>query len=203
MMALVVSCCMVGVLLFSVGFLLGVGVSLPDSPLYAFKRDVRVAAVVDLPASVPVILTRPPSPAPPREVPAELLPEPETAVPVPSPEPAASAAVPQEAAPPASAPEAASQPEVPSAEQPPPLAFSVQVGAFLLEKEAHSAVEELQQKGYTPYIATAWGDWNGKKRLWHQVQIGDYADREQASLAAAGFSHAEKMPAIVRRVNPL
>lgn len=203
MMALALSCSLVGILLFSVGFLLGVGVSLPESPLYAFKRDARMAAVADLPASVPVILTLPPSPAPPRDVPAESLPEPEAAVPVPSPEPAASAAVPQEEAPPASGPEAVSQPVAPPAEQAPPMAFSVQVGAFLLEKEANSVVEELQQKGYTPYIATAWGDWNGKRRLWHQVQIGDYADREQASLAAAGFSAAEKMLAIVRRVNPL
>lgn len=203
MTALVVSCCMVGVLLFSVGFLLGVGVSLPDSPLYAFKRDARMAAVADIPASVPVIVTLPPSPAQPRDVPAESLTEPEAAVPVSQPEPTASAAAPQEEAPPASGPETAIQPVDPSAVQPLPMAFSVQVGAFLLEKEANSVVEELKQKGYTPYIATAWGDWNGKKRLWHQVQIGDYADREQASLAAAEFSRAEKMPAIVRRVNPL
>jgi cell division septation protein DedD len=81
--------------------------------------------------------------------------------------------------------------------------FAVQVGAFLLEREAESMVEDLQGKGYTPRIAQFWAMRHSRKRLWYAVRIGGYADRGQAAHAAADFTSKEGKLAIVRPISTL
>jgi cell division septation protein DedD len=92
-------------------------------------------------------------------------------------------------------------PPDPSATQ--AVAFAVQVGAFLLEREAEILVDDLQGKGYSPQIAQFWAMRNSRKRLWYAVRIGGYADRGQAAHAAADFTHKEGQHAIVRPVGSL
>lgn len=79
-------------------------------------------------------------------------------------------------------------------------AFTVQVGAFLEKSNAEVMLQNLRDKGYTPYIHTIWDD---MKRQWHTVRLGNYEDQETASKAAADFAKKERMPTSVRGVGVL
>jgi cell division protein FtsN len=98
------------------------------------------------------------------------------------------------------------QPEILSPPSPPATqagSFAVQVGAFLLEREAESLVDDLQIKGYNPQITQFWAARHNKKRLWYAVRIGAYADRRQAAHAAADYTRKESSLAIVRPMDVL
>ncbi len=81
-----------------------------------------------------------------------------------------------------------------------PLAFSVQVGVFVDENAANQLVRQLQSKGYTPIILTAADD---ESRQWYAVRIGAFANRTEATQAAANISAQEKIRAIVRPLGSL
>jgi cell division septation protein DedD len=94
-----------------------------------------------------------------------------------------------------------SPPPAPSATQ--AGTFAVQVGAFLLEREAESLVQDLREKGYSPQIAQFWAMRHSRKRLWYAVRSGGYADRRQAAHAATDFTSKEGKLAIVRPMDAL
>lgn len=75
------------------------------------------------------------------------------------------------------------------------LGFAVQVGAFLMEKNARGLAADLEGRGYSPYIFKAQ---DVKDRTWFAVRIGDYEDRKEASRVASEFTEKEKMRTVVR-----
>ena len=79
-------------------------------------------------------------------------------------------------------------------------AFSVQVGVFLSEGEAHQLGRQLQQKGYTPIGLAASDD---ESRLWYSVRIGSYDNETEAAQAASNIAVQEKLKAIVRPLGSL
>lgn len=80
------------------------------------------------------------------------------------------------------------------------VAFSIQVGVFLEEKDADRLVEEMKEKGYTPSVFAAL---DVNNRMWYSVRIGAYVDRAEASQAAASFTKQEKLKAVVRPFDSL
>lgn len=81
-----------------------------------------------------------------------------------------------------------------------PVAFSIQVGVFLEEKDAARLVEEMREKGYTPSVFEAL---DVNNRMWYSVRIGAYVDRGEAAQAAASFTKQEKLKAVVRPFDSL
>lgn len=79
-----------------------------------------------------------------------------------------------------------------SAESP---AFSVQLGAFASESDAHELARQLQKKGYAAVILAVRDD---KSRWWHVVRIGAYANKTEAAQAASSIAGREKITAVVR-----
>jgi sporulation related protein len=77
---------------------------------------------------------------------------------------------------------------------------TVQVGVFLDEKDASRLLKEVESKGYSP---TFFSGRDAEARQWYAVRIGVYADREQATKAAANFTKQEKMKAVVRPLESL
>jgi len=75
------------------------------------------------------------------------------------------------------------------------MGFAVQVGAFLMEKNARSLAADLEGRGYTPYVFKAQ---DAKDRTWYAVRMGDYGDKKEASQAASEFEKKEKMRTVVR-----
>ncbi|MFZ0614676.1 MAG: AAA family ATPase, partial [Desulfobacterales bacterium] len=75
------------------------------------------------------------------------------------------------------------------------LAYSVQVGAFLVEENAQRRVDQLARKGYTPGI-TAVKD--PQERVWYTVRIGDFASIELARKQADEFAARESRASVVR-----
>jgi cell division septation protein DedD len=78
--------------------------------------------------------------------------------------------------------------------------FSVQVGVFVAEKDAHQLVRQLQKKGYTPVVLAANDD---ESRLWYSVRIGAYKNMTDAAHAASNISEQEKLKAAVRPLGSL
>jgi cell division septation protein DedD len=81
-----------------------------------------------------------------------------------------------------------------------PPAYSVQVGAYLEEKEARSLAEQLENKGYTP---TVFSGLDAEARTWYAVRIGSYSNPKDAGQAAANFERQEKMKTVVRPADSL
>lgn len=79
-------------------------------------------------------------------------------------------------------------------------AFSVQVGVFASENEAHQLVRQLQKKGYTPIVLAANDD---ESRLRYSVRIGAYANMTEAAQAASNIAGQEKLKAVVRPLGSL
>lgn len=79
-------------------------------------------------------------------------------------------------------------------------AFSVQVGVFLDENDAHQLVRQLQKKGYTPIVLAASDD---ESRLWYAVRIGTYTNKTEATQAASNIAGQEKLKAVVRPLGSL
>ena len=80
-------------------------------------------------------------------------------------------------------------------------AFSVQVGVFASENDAHQLVRQLQKKGYTPIVLAAQND--DKSKLFYAVRIGAYRNQTEATQAASNISDQEKVKAIVRPLGSL
>jgi cell division septation protein DedD len=202
-----------GLLLFLAGLLLGLGLRLPDALRSAHAPHVQVAGDAPasagsssiLPAAGEYAAPSPASPHPDGEFETATSPSRPTptltdvglttALP---PAPTQPAAPSERAEMVASSDTPATPHREPQARPPVGATFAVQVGAFLLEREAQTLIEELSRKGYTPFIVQAWGMRNGKRRLWHTVRIGEYPDRDQARYAAADFTKQEGQPAIIR-----
>jgi cell division protein FtsN len=79
-------------------------------------------------------------------------------------------------------------------------AFSVEVGVFVSESDAHQLVRQLQQKGYTPIVLAASDD---ESRLWYSVRIGSYDNETEAAQAASNIAGQEKLKAVVRPLGSL
>jgi cell division septation protein DedD len=73
--------------------------------------------------------------------------------------------------------------------------FTVQVGAFWESRNAQRFYEALWEKGYAPYIFSAW---DTKNRLWHCVRIGYYKDLASAKREMNRFITRQKKEAIIR-----
>jgi cell division septation protein DedD len=80
------------------------------------------------------------------------------------------------------------------------MTHSVQVGAFLIKKNAERITGSLRKKGYDARIVI-FND--SKKRVWHTVRIGDYPTREIAKAYADAFTAKEKRESAVVPVDNL
>ena len=80
------------------------------------------------------------------------------------------------------------------------MAFSIQVGVFLEEKEANKLVREMESKGYSTSVFAAN---DAENRTWYSVRIGMYADQKEAAQAASSFTKQEKIKAVVRPIDSL
>ena len=78
------------------------------------------------------------------------------------------------------------------------MTHSIQVGAFLEEKNAHRLAERLKDSGHQPQIVTVQGP-DGLS--WFSVRIGDYPSIEIALQKAAAFTAVENLAAAVRPYN--
>jgi cell division septation protein DedD len=73
--------------------------------------------------------------------------------------------------------------------------YSLQIGAFREAKNSEKAIQELQTKGYEPYVIEQKG-----RSILQTVRIGRYADRAEALRAASDFRRREGLEAIVRPI---
>jgi cell division protein FtsN len=179
-----------GVLFFS-GLLVGVQWGLPaeaavapPAPRIAPKR---AAFVPDRPCRPEPEVRPAPTPTPPAPVAAPAL-KPDLRVsaepaPLPIPTPKAMPAV-------ARTPEPTT-PVTPDR----PGRYSLQIGAFREAKNSEKAIQELQTKGYEPYVIEQKG-----RSVLQTVRIGRYADRAEALRAASDFRRREGVEAIVRPI---
>jgi cell division septation protein DedD len=78
--------------------------------------------------------------------------------------------------------------------------FSVQVGVFASENDAHQLVRQLQKKGYAPIVLAANND---ESRLLYSVRIGTYTNKTEAAHAASNIADQEKLKAVVRPLGSL
>jgi cell division septation protein DedD len=74
------------------------------------------------------------------------------------------------------------------------VAYSVQVGSFVVEKNARKMAEDLKTKKYKASVLTMR---DSKNKLWYVVQIGDFAAMDKASRAAGEFTKKEEIVAVV------
>jgi cell division protein FtsN len=82
----------------------------------------------------------------------------------------------------------------------PKMTHSVQVGAFLIKKNAEMITSKLGKKGYDARIVIFK---DSKKRTWHTVRIGDYPSRAIAREYADAFTAKEKRESAVVPVDNL
>lgn len=80
------------------------------------------------------------------------------------------------------------------------MTHSIQVGAFLIKKNAEMITSKLRKKGYDARMVI-FND--SKKRIWHTVRIGDYPSREIAREYADAFTAKEKRESAVVPVDNL
>lgn len=196
-----------GSVLFFAGVLVGVQWGLPfdTAPAAAPIRPVPKRAAFQ-PADRPCKPVPEAAPAVPKPVPVpDLLPRPEPKrAAAPAPEP-----VPAQPAPPAPAPVPppapvmavavirAPDPEPKASPEPAggPGRYSLQIGAFRDPKNSEKVIQDLQAKGYEPYVIEQRG-----RSLLRTVRIGRYADRAEALRAASELRRREGLEAIVRPI---
>jgi cell division septation protein DedD len=75
--------------------------------------------------------------------------------------------------------------------------FTVQIGAFKEIERANKALNELNMKGYEPYILPYV---NSLGTSWYLVRIGKFNTREEAREYAISFQRTEGMEAILERI---
>jgi len=191
-----------GGMLFFSGLLVGVQFGLPfeGAPAAAVRPAVpRRAALV--PAVRPCL----PEPLAAPAAPQKNVPE---AAPIPEPELRASAAPPVE-------PEAFLSEPVPAPTPAPTVAqamtrteprampvpaggpgrFSLQIGAFRDPENSEKVLQDLQSRGYEPYVIEQRG-----RSLLRTVRVGRYSGRSEALRAASEFRRREGMEAVVRPI---
>ncbi len=199
-----------GGLLFFGGVLVGVQWGLP---LGSYTAPAPVVRQASLPAErpckpepkaapAPVVPVAPVIPAVPEPAPPEFEePEPQTF---------AAAAMPRKVAPvtpameePRPEPEAAPPPPVLPEPEPaiqvasqPEGRYSLQIGAFRQARNSEKVIQDLQSKGYEPYVIEERG-----RSVLKTVRIGRFMDRGEAQKAASDFRRREGMEAIVRPIN--
>jgi DedD protein len=125
----------------------------------------------------------PPKPAPVQPV--QAAPPPPAPVPAPAPPVATVAVTPEPEPEPKASPEPAAGPG----------RYSLQVGAFRDAKNSEKVIQDLQAKGYEPYVIEQKG-----RSVLRTVRIGRYADRAEAQRAAAELRRREGLEAIVRPI---
>ena len=76
--------------------------------------------------------------------------------------------------------------------------YSIQVGAFLVAKNAQQRAIQLKRKGYTPRIMAVT---DPQGRIWFTVRIGNFPTLEQAQKQADEFTAREKKASAVRPYN--
>jgi len=74
--------------------------------------------------------------------------------------------------------------------------YSLQVGAFREAKNSEKVIQDLQARGYTPYIVEQRG-----RSVLQTVRVGRYAGRAEAARAAVDFRRRVGMSAIVRPID--
>jgi len=80
---------------------------------------------------------------------------------------------------------------------PMPEVYSVQVGAYREQRYLEAAMEDLEERGYSPYTVHITG---AGGLVFQTVRIGRYVSRDEAIRAASEFQHRENMMALVRTV---
>lgn len=78
-----------------------------------------------------------------------------------------------------------------------PEVYSVQVGAYREQRYLEAAMEDLEERGYSPYTVHITG---AGGLVFQTVRIGRYRSRDEAIRAASEFEHRENMMALVRTV---
>jgi cell division protein FtsN len=145
-------------------------VPVPD--LFPSSEQKHASVLAPAPEPVPVR----PAPPPPAPVPA----------PAPAPVVAAAVAVPR---PPDPEPKASPAPAVG------PGRYSLQVGAFRDARNSEKVIQDLQARGYEPYVIEQKG-----RSVLRTVRIGRYAGRAEALRAASELRRREGLEAIVRPI---
>jgi len=195
-----------GGVLFFAGVLVGVqwGLPLGTAPVAAPPHPATKRAAVQAadrpcrpePQAVPVapvaVTAAPPHPEPLVSAAPAPEPKPEPVRPAPAPvtPPAPAAPAPVVAQAPARPPEPEAAPE-PAADG--PGRYSLQIGAFRDAKNSEKVIQDLQTRGYEPYVVEQRG-----RSLLRTVRVGRYAGRAEALRAASEFRRRERMEAIVR-----
>jgi cell division septation protein DedD len=193
-----------GGVLFFAGVLVGVQWGLPfeTAPVAAPARPApkRAAFQPGEHPCKPVPEAAPAAPQQPVPVP-DLFPRPEkraSAAPAPEPVPAQSAPQPPAAVPaPAVATVATRTPDPEPRVSPEPAGepgrYSLQIGAFRDPRNSEKVIQDLQAKGYEPYVVEQRG-----RSVLRTVRIGRYAGRAEALRAASELRRREGLEAIVR-----
>jgi cell division septation protein DedD len=76
--------------------------------------------------------------------------------------------------------------------------FSLQLGAFQTEENALKLRDNLKSKGYPVFLFRVTDE---EGHLWHMVRMGHYADKKEASKAAAKVTGKQQISAWVRPSN--
>lgn len=71
--------------------------------------------------------------------------------------------------------------------------YTVQVGAFLIKKNATRLIKKLKKKGYQPFLKLS----KFRKKEWNIVRMGLYENRKQAIQFGKTFSGKENMEVVI------
>lgn len=75
-------------------------------------------------------------------------------------------------------------------------AYVIQIGAFKNESEANAFIQNMEQKGYKPYIVPFVKD----GATWYRVRVGEAKKVEEARRLAGEIYHKENIKAIIIRL---
>lgn len=89
--------------------------------------------------------------------------------------------------------------KITSSAPPPADTYTLQIAAFREKDRAQQLVEDLQKKGYTPYIIAA--D-TSRKEFWYLVRMGSFQSAELARQYAQILAEKEKIGALVWKTTP-
>lgn len=71
--------------------------------------------------------------------------------------------------------------------------FTIQVGAFTKEEYAAKLVKRLRAKGFNAYLMTS----RTGGEIFHQVRVGNYANRQLAEALSSRLEKAEHLPVLI------
>jgi len=81
-----------------------------------------------------------------------------------------------------------------------PARFTLQIGAFRYEENAHERMLILKSLGYTPYL---FQPLDPKGRPWFTVRMGGYTHFEQAAASLQAYEKTSIFPAVILPVDSL